>query len=266
MKDPAALIYIDRFLIATAEMEADCVGWYTKLLLHQYDKGSLPNDIERLASLCNVRFSEFERFKQVFKQVLEQKFKQNESNRLEQDTAKEIIRKREKFVKKRSEAGILGVFIKIAKEKLKANDTQIDFLKSELLKIDFEKIKKENREQMLKQMLEQKTKLYINKDKDINKDIDKEKGGKGEKTNFDSKEFLAQWYLWKIYRKKKDKFSYLNFESEKRAISELFNLSDGSEEIAIKIIQQSIDRGWKGFFELKNKKKQEKTRIYTGNR
>lgn len=265
MKDPAALIYIDKFLIATAEMDADCVGWYTKLLLHQYDKGSLPNDIEKLASLCNVRFSEFERFKQVFKQVLEQKFKQNESNRLEQDTAKDIIRKREKFVKKRSEAGVLGVFIKIAKEKLKANDTQIDFLKSELLKIDFEKIKKEDREQMLKQMLEQKTKLYINVDIDINKDIDKEKGGKGEKTNFISKEFSVQWDLWKIYRKKKDKFSYLNIDSEKRALSELLNLADNDEKTAVKIIQQSIDNGWKGFFELKNKK-QEKTKLYTGNR
>src|SRR5690606_15769270 len=123
---------IDKYLIATSEMDPDCVGWYTKLILHQYDKGSLPNDIEKLASLCNVRFSDFERFKQVFEQVLKQKFKKNESNRLEQDFAKEIIKKRETFKEKRSTSGKIGYAVKLIKKNFSLKKEDIDFLKENL--------------------------------------------------------------------------------------------------------------------------------------
>ncbi|WP_312208251.1 DUF1376 domain-containing protein, partial [Empedobacter sp.] len=67
-KDPAVLLYINDWLVSTADMDADCRGWFLNLLLHNYDKGSLPDDIEKLAVLCNVRFSEFNRFEQVFEQ------------------------------------------------------------------------------------------------------------------------------------------------------------------------------------------------------
>ena len=70
---------------------------------------------------------------------------------------------------------------------------------------------------------------------------------------FPTKEFKAGWDLWKAYRKKKDKFQYFDEESEKKALSELFNLSKMNESTALAIIRQSIDKGWKGFFELKNK-------------
>lgn len=178
MKDPAALFYIDKYLVATAEMSADCVGWYTKLILHQYDKGSLPSDIEELASLCNVRFSEFERFKQVYEQVLKQKFVKNEDGRLENEFAKSIISKRKTFKESRSKAGIMGVFIKIAKNELDATDEQIIFLKDKLKDIDYENIEEAKRKHLLKDLL----KLYINVN--VNKDTIKdenEKKGKGEK-------------------------------------------------------------------------------------
>lgn len=93
MKDPAALLYIDSWRTSTTEMDAITRAYYMDLLLHQYDKGSLPNNIEELANICRVRFSEFEQFKQVFEQVLKQKFKENENGRLENDFASEIIRK-----------------------------------------------------------------------------------------------------------------------------------------------------------------------------
>ena len=78
-KDPAVLFYINDWLTSTAEMDADCRGWYLNLLLHNYDKKSLPNDLEKLAVLCNVKFSEYGRFKQVFEHVLKQKFEQIEN-------------------------------------------------------------------------------------------------------------------------------------------------------------------------------------------
>jgi len=93
-KDPAALLYIDKWLVATTEMKADARAYYMDLILFQFDKGSLPNDIEELANICRVRVSEFNNFKQVFEQVLKQKFKQNNEGRLENEFAKEIIQKR----------------------------------------------------------------------------------------------------------------------------------------------------------------------------
>lgn len=163
-KDPAALLYIDTWLSSTAEMDADCRGWYLNLILHQYDKGSLPNDVELLAQLALVRYSEFERFKQVFEQVLKQKFKVCDDNRLRNDKADEVIRKRQKFTDKRSKSGSVGVVVKLAKS-IGFNDVQIERLKEDLYssEIDIEEAKD-------KQVLKQVLKLYRNEDED--KDID----------------------------------------------------------------------------------------------
>ncbi|WP_299129431.1 hypothetical protein [uncultured Winogradskyella sp.] len=78
------------------------------------------------------------------------------------------------------------------------------------------------------------------------------------KMPFASKEFKDQWDLWKVFRKNKDKFIFLNIDSENRKLKELQNLSNNNEKTAIAIIQQSIDNGWKGLFELKFKSKGKK--------
>ena len=68
---------------------------------------------------------------------------------------------------------------------------------------------------------------------------------------FSSKEFKAQWDLWKVYKKKRHKFQYFDEQSEEKALTELFNLSKQNETTANLILRQSIDKGWKGLFELK---------------
>lgn len=161
-KDPCALLYIDTWLSSTAEMDADCRGWYINLILHQYDKKGLPSDLEKLAQLAVVKFSEFERFKQVFEQVLKQKFTLCDDGRLRNQRADEVIKGREMFKDKRSKSGSIGVVIKLAKS-IGYNEEQIDLLKTDLFseKVDIEKAKDK---QVLKQML----KLYINED--VNED------------------------------------------------------------------------------------------------
>lgn len=67
-----------------------------------------------------------------------------------------------------------------------------------------------------------------------------------------SKNFLDQWAIWKEYKKKEFRFFFKSIESEQAAINELVNLSAGNEEKAVAIIHQSMAKGWKGFFELKN--------------
>lgn len=177
-KDPAALFYIDTWLIATAEMKADCRGWYLNLILHQFDKKDLPDSLEELASLAQVRVSEYENFKQVFDQVLKHKFKHNDKGRLENEIAKEILRKRELFKGKRSLSGKMGVLVKYLKNELSASYEQIEDIKTKISDEDLEKKDK----QMLKQMVKDLLKLYINGDYTNN--INNKEGNKEENENF----------------------------------------------------------------------------------
>jgi hypothetical protein len=170
LKDPAVLFYIDTWLSATAEMDSDVRGWYLNLILHNYDKKSLPNDIEKLALLAGVKFSEFERFKQMFEQVLKQKFKQNDEGRLENDYTKNILQAREQFKDKRAKSGTIGYIVKLANTIKGIKDKQIASLKEHLYTLEIEEIEKYKDKQVLEQMLEQMLKLYINKNKDENKD------------------------------------------------------------------------------------------------
>ena len=68
---------------------------------------------------------------------------------------------------------------------------------------------------------------------------------------FDSKKFLDKWKLWKDYRIeiKKPIKGIISEQSALKKISELANYSD---DIACKIIDQSISNNWQGLFELKN--------------
>lgn len=66
-----------------------------------------------------------------------------------------------------------------------------------------------------------------------------------------SEAFLGTWSLWKLYKEESFKFKYKGVISEQMALKQLVELSDGIEEKAVKIIEQSIRRQWQGFFPLK---------------
>ena len=68
---------------------------------------------------------------------------------------------------------------------------------------------------------------------------------------FESIEFKTAWEQFKFYKKKEFKFTYKTKQSEMAALKELLTLSNGHEDIAIKIINQSLANGWKGLFNLK---------------
>lgn len=163
MKDPAALLYIDKWIVATTEMKAEARAYYMDLILSQFDKGDLPNDIEELANICRVRVSEYTNFKQVFEQVLQHKFEQNSNGRLENVFAREIIQKRRHYVEKRADAGKLSYIIRYARKHLKATPEFLQYIKDN---INIDEIDTKN-EQVLEQMFEQMSELYINEDEDI---------------------------------------------------------------------------------------------------
>lgn len=76
------------------------------------------------------------------------------------------------------------------------------------------------------------------------------KGGGLDLSEFPT-EFITVWKTWKTYKKEKHKFTFLNAESEKRSIQELLNIAKNDTNQCEKIINQSIDNGWKGLFEIK---------------
>lgn len=66
--------------------------------------------------------------------------------------------------------------------------------------------------------------------------------------------FLKKWDEWKQYKKVQWKYTYKLESAEQSAFNKLKTLSNGNEQTACEIIEQSISNGWKGFFELKSGK------------
>ncbi|WP_153799052.1 DUF1376 domain-containing protein [Foetidibacter luteolus] len=186
-KDPAALLYIDKWFVATKEMKADCRGWYLNLILHQFDKGDLPNDVEELANLADVRISEYQQFQQVWEQVLKHKFQQNGNNRLANAFAKQILANREVYKEKRGHAGKISAFCKYVRKHL-CQDENIIFLAKQ--NIDFDNVGELDAntiqhlfQQVLEQMPQQTPEQKVNyRNVNVNVNTSKEDiGGVGEK-------------------------------------------------------------------------------------
>lgn len=165
--DPAALLYIDKWYAATVEMSSSARAYYMDMILRQFKTGSIPNDIESLATICRVRISEFDLFKQVFNKEIKHLFEQNSEGRLENPTAREIIQKRKKFVDKRSISGKMSYIVRYATRVFNASQEDIAIIKEH---INPDEIDTKN-EQVLKQVLKQIFELYINVNVDINKNI-----------------------------------------------------------------------------------------------
>lgn len=63
--------------------------------------------------------------------------------------------------------------------------------------------------------------------------------------------FTEAWQLWKDFKKQQFSFTY-KLIGEQGALKDLADLSGGKMELAIAIIHQSIKKGWKGFFQIRN--------------
>jgi len=67
---------------------------------------------------------------------------------------------------------------------------------------------------------------------------------------FTSDKFMEAWELWKNYKKETFGFVYKGVFSEQMTLKKLTELSNGEEERAIRIIEQSIMQQWQGLFPL----------------
>jgi len=64
--------------------------------------------------------------------------------------------------------------------------------------------------------------------------------------------FMNRWTAWKEYKAAEHKFNFKSQKSEQAALKTLGELSGGSMERAVAIIQRSMSNGWKGLFALDN--------------
>lgn len=200
MKDPAVLFYVSDWLTSTAEMDSDVRGWYLNLILHNYDKKSLPNDIETLAVLAGVRFSEFKRFEHVFEHVFKQKFEQDENGRLSNRKTDTILRARENFKDERSKAGKVSYIMRyMAKNFTKEykNKELRDFTK-----VNFDLNTDLKNEQVFKQVFKQVFELYRNENENESIDRDIVIFNNKDNENFESENTFEDW--WNLYDKKVD--------------------------------------------------------------
>lgn len=264
-KDPAFLLYYKDFDNDTANWEPEALGWFMRLLFFQAGNGYIPSDIEEVAQIARVKFSEFEKFKNIWENRISVKFSDTLSDTLKMRNERlfEIQKDRKQNALKKSILAVFGNYIKSTE----LSDSEVSHLKKEFRKTnDFEAYSDSNeRKDRIIEFLEltihnyrqrnAKRTQYANEDEDVivNKDKDK-KGGAGEKDKiklpYDSEKFKTKWDEWKEYKSKEHRFRYKTTMSEEAALSKLANLARGEPE-AIQIIQEAIANGWKGFFPLK---------------
>lgn len=80
MKDPAFLLYYKDFDNDTADWEPEALGWYMRLLFFQAGNGHIPSDIEEIAQIARVKFSEYQKFQSVWKKRISVKFSETLSD------------------------------------------------------------------------------------------------------------------------------------------------------------------------------------------
>lgn len=219
-KDPAVLIYFDKWISSTNGMRAHIRAWYMDLLMYQYDNpDGIPDDNDFIAGICRVLPSEYEMFQQMLEQVLEQKF-ELVNDKWVNHVATEIISKRQDFKAKRAKSGNIGVVIKLAKTIKAYTPKHLTKLKESLYSMKDEEIEKAKNKQVLEHML----KLYV--DVDVDEDEDEDININNSISNNINK--LDFSVFWDLYNKRvgdksgcKKKWDKLSLETQNKIIKTL---------------------------------------------
>ncbi len=250
-KDPAYLMYPKSFDSDTKAWDADEVGYWIRLLNYLSQNRTIKNDLETIASVCGVKFSNFDRFSQCYKRTLKPKLKQDESGNLYNEKLRAMQEKRAEYAEKQVKRGTIGAFIKRAKAEKGLNKEQSAKLYKLLESKEIHLLDTKEKELCYKHTLKA---LLVDVNVIVNKDLNKDVNSSSSllkdvfAENFTTS-LLEAFNLWIAYKKEQHKFTYKP-TSLKAAITSLGNKSSKDANTAIEIINTSIENGWKGFFEL----------------
>jgi len=249
-KDPAVLLYIDKWNSTSSGLKSEFRAWYMDLLLYQHNNSSIPSDEDTLAGICHVLPSEYAKFKEFITQILTQKFRKcEESATYSNDVMSEILKKRGDFKDKKTKSAHIGNIIKSIRKL--ADTTEEDVKKSieVLMSLDIENIKNIQNIANIAHLRTHLRTLYIDVDviEDINKNIDLEKESPREKTfNFKNSliEFGAEKKLAEEFIKLRRKKSAVNSEI---ALKKFLNEVQKSGKTVNEVITICLEKSWKGF-------------------
>jgi len=115
-KDPAFLFYPKDFLEGTSEMTYEEMGVYIKLLSHQWLRGGLPSDMNRISRLLKIPLNDLEGYPYIFEKFT------IDGDRMFNERLEEERIKRGKFKESASLSGVKGQFLKQQKSIMKAAD------------------------------------------------------------------------------------------------------------------------------------------------
>ncbi len=100
-KAPAFQFYADDFLAGTSEMSAEEVGGYIRLLCHQWTKGGIPNDPDRVARIAGLMGSPCVGYVMA-------KFRLSDGHTLKNERLEKVREEQNAFKAKQSAAGTNG--------------------------------------------------------------------------------------------------------------------------------------------------------------
>lgn len=229
--NPSFSLYVNDFEGGTRHMNDEELGCYIRLLFAQFNRGKLPNNHDFLRRFCTSFDKSWAIVAEKFEKIGDD-FIQNK--RLDTE-----IQKRDNFIDKQQVNGRKGgrppIKIKPTKNPLK---TQTKTQKKPLGNGIGNGNGKGIREREGKIIFEEGQEGTF-----VPPKVSMPFNGTFEKT----------WTEWKNYKLTQHQFSYKSGGSEQAALHELVSLAYGKEEDAIAIIHQSMAKGWKGLFPIKNK-------------
>lgn len=224
--NPSFSFYVNDFEGGTRHMTDEELGCYLRLLLAQFNRGKLPNNNDFLRRFCTSFDKSWA--------IVGEKFEKIDDNFIQNKRLVTEIGKRDKFIDKQEDNGRLGG------RPPKKNKP----------------IKNPNKTQTKTQ------KKPLGNGYGLGKGKGNGLGNTGEGVEGDfipklitmpfNGVFEKTWEQWKIYKKKQHDFEYKSPQSEQAALHELVSTSFGKEDAAIAIIHQSMAKGWKGLFPIKN--------------
>lgn len=215
MSSPAFQFYASDFLTATQSWDVNEVGIYIRLLSNQWVNLKLPKDTERLARIAGCSHDEFKKAWVI----LGFKFLEGEDGFLRNIRLESVRAEKNTFLEKQRLNGLKGGRPKKENPEHKPEETQAK--------------PKNNPTSNPKE-----TSSSSNVDINIYSGF----------PFFDS-EFEKTWKDYLKMRKAIKKPATV--EAEGLALKKVMTYSNGDKELALKIVEQSIERSWQGIFELK---------------
>ena len=243
-KNPSFQMYAADFLTDTQDWEAEEVGVYIRLLLSQWVNGRIPKDKKKIARVAGVSVDELSKVWAT----IGAKFVEDGSGNLINKRLEKSRTDKEAYLKKQSEKGKKSAQKRWnAEEKVTAVVTETQPESNRGHNSGYNSVT----HSVITETKPLEEEDEVEEEIEIEAVDEENKGGNENLVlPFGDKVFEVAWKAWKEYKREQHNFEYKSLMTEQAALKELGDLSGYEVLKAVKIIYQSIGKGWKGLFKL----------------